>query len=117
MITESWYKSSGKEHNVEVTSTQGGRSLGKEYRTVSKPSPDPVDNWIARADSIPKYLDDAIRRKRDKRYSRPCWLVLYLNITEWDIRQSETEQMIANTKTRYANAFEAIFVLWKRRLY
>ena len=53
-------KSSGKEHNVEVTSTQGGRSLGKEYRTVSKPSPDPVDNWIARADSIPKYLDDTL---------------------------------------------------------
>jgi hypothetical protein len=101
-------KSSGKEHNVEVTSTHGGRLLGKEYRTISKPRLDPVTNWIARADSIPKYLDDAISKKFKKRYSIPCWLVVYLNINEHDIRQSEIEKVIADTKSRYGHPFEAI---------
>jgi hypothetical protein len=110
-------KSSGKQHNVEVTSTHGGRLLGKEYRTTSKPRLDPVTNWIARADSILKYLDDAISKKFKKRYSLPCWLVVYLNINEHDIRQSETEKVIADTKSRYGHSFEAIFVLWKRRIY
>jgi hypothetical protein len=46
-----------------------------------------------------------------------CWLVVYLNISEWGIRQSETEAIIAATKARYADAFEAISFLWKDRSY
>jgi hypothetical protein len=56
-------------------------------------------------------------KKFKKRYSPPCWLVVYLNITEYDIRQSEIEKVIADTKSRYRRGFVAIFVLWKRRLY
>jgi hypothetical protein len=41
-------------HNIEVTSTHGGRKLGEEYRTVKGPTMDPVDNWVARAESIPE---------------------------------------------------------------
>ena len=107
----------GKDHNIEVTSTHGGRRLGKEYREVTGPTRDPVENWIARADSIPKYLDEVIAAKAKKRYSSPCWLVVYLNISEYGIRQKETEAVIAETKARYAPAFQAISVLWKGRVY
>ena len=119
--TEQWpdgyVKISGRAHNVEITSTHGGRRLGEEYRTVSGPTIDPVENWVARAESIPRHLDDVLRSKSEKRYSSPCWLVVYLNISEWGIRQSETEAVIAATKARYTDVFEAISVLWKERFY
>jgi hypothetical protein len=104
-------------YNIEVTSTHGGRKLGQEYRNVMKPTLDPVENWIKRADSIPEYPDEAIGSKSKKNYASPCWLVVYLNISEYDIRQSETEQMIAATKARYSEGFVAISVLWKGKLY
>jgi hypothetical protein len=43
--------------------------------------------------------------------------LVYLNISEYGIRQKETEAVIAEVKTRYGQAFEAISVLWKGRLY
>jgi hypothetical protein len=107
----------GKVHNIEVTSTHGGRPLGLEYREVSGPTMDPVENWVARADSIPKYLDEAVVAKSEKHYSSPCWLVVYLNISEYGIRQKETEAVLEETKARYAPLFEAISVLWKGRIY
>jgi hypothetical protein len=73
-------------HNIEVTSTHGGRKLGKEYRVTNLTTLDPVENWIARADSIPKYLEDAIRQKSEKKYSSPCLLIVYLNINEYGVR-------------------------------
>jgi hypothetical protein len=107
----------GKTHNVEVTSTHGGRRLGEEYRNVSGPTLDPVEDWAARADTIPNFLDEAISKKSKKTYSAPCWLVVYLNISEYGIRQKETEATIAQVKARYASSFEAISVLWKGRPY
>jgi hypothetical protein len=106
-----------KLHNIEVTSTHGGRKLGDEYRAVKGPTMDPVENWVARGESIPKYLDEAIAAKSRKQYGAPCWLVVYLNIGEYGILQKETEAIIAQMKSRYASAFEAISVLWKGRLY
>lgn len=107
--------------NVEVTSTHGGRKLGEEYRktkgTELVVEYDPVEDWVARADSIPEYLDQAIRDKIDMNYSSPCWLVVYLNISEWDIRQEQIRQVIAGTISRYSDQFENISVLWKGRLY
>ena len=97
--------------------THGGRKLGQEYRKVSGPTKDPVENWIARGDSIPKYLDEVIGAKKKKNYASPCWLVVYLNISKYGIRQAETEQVIAATKARYAEGFVAISVLWKGKLY
>jgi len=60
---------------------------------------DPVEDWHARADSIPGYLDTAIRDKVSRygaRYS-DCWLVGYLNIDEGAFRQREIEQVITET--------------------
>jgi hypothetical protein len=78
---------------------------------------DPVEDWEARANSIPKYLDEAISGKTKKNYSSPCWLLVYLNINEYGIRQTETEHVIAATEARHAAAFVNITVLWKGRLY
>jgi hypothetical protein len=114
---DGFIKLQGQTYNVEVTSTHGGRKLGQEYRKVSGPTLDSVKNWVARADSIPKYLDEAISTKRKKNYASPCWLVVYLNINEYDIRQAETEQVIAATKARHAEGFVAISVLRKGKLY
>jgi hypothetical protein len=114
---DGFIKLQGNIHNIEVTSTHGGRKLGQEYRHVKGPTLDPVENWVKRADSIPKYLDEAISGKSQKNYASPCWLVVYLNISEWGIRQIETEQVIAATKARYAARFADISVLWKGKLY
>jgi hypothetical protein len=103
--------------NIEVTSTHGGRKLGDEYRNPLDWRFDPWENWEARANAIPKYLDDAIGGKSKKHYSSPCWLVVYLNINEYGIRQNETEQVIAATKARYEAAFVDITVIWKGKLY
>jgi hypothetical protein len=114
---DGFVKLSSQIHNVEVTSTHGGRKLGKEYREISGARLDPVNDWVARADSIPKYLDEVIRAKIEKKYSSPYCLVVYLNISEYGIRQRETEQVIAATKARHSKAIKELFVLWKERLY
>jgi hypothetical protein len=44
------------------------------------------------------------------------WLVVYLNISEWGIRQAESEIVIEQTKHRYADSFDQLFVLWKDKL-
>jgi hypothetical protein len=107
----------GKIHNIEVTSTHGGRRLGEEYREVKGPTMDPVEDWVTRAASIPRYLHEALGAKKSKHYSAPCWLVVYLNISEYGIRQQETEATIAQVKACYGSSFEAISVLWKARVY
>jgi hypothetical protein len=104
---------------VEVTSTHGGRKLGEEYREPRGMRFDPVEDWHARADSIPGYLDGAIRNKVGRyggRYS-DCWLVVYLNIDEWGVRQQEVEQVITEIMIRYCDHFREISVLWKGKLY
>jgi hypothetical protein len=58
-----------------------------------------------------------VRAKSQKHYGSSCWLVVYLNISEYGIRQKETEEVIALVKAPYAMSFEAISVLWKGRLY
>jgi hypothetical protein len=103
--------------NIEVTSTHGGRKLSDEYRHPWGWRHDPVEDWETRANSIPKYLGEVISGKSKKNYSSPCWLVVYLNISEYGIRQTETEQVIAAAKARYAAAFVDIAVLWKGKLY
>jgi hypothetical protein len=104
---------------VEVTSTHGGRKLGEEYREPRGMRFDPVEDWHARADSIPGYLDTAIREKVSRYGARycDCWLVVYLNIDEWGVRQREIEQVIAEMMIRYSDHFREISVLWKGELY
>jgi hypothetical protein len=107
----------GQVYNIEVTSTHGGKKLGKEYRGITGPTLDPVENWMKRADSIPKHLSEAIERKSKKHYGSPCWLVVYLNINEYGIRQKESELAISAAKAPHLANFVDITVLWKGRPY
>lgn len=114
--TEQWpdghVVAADKTHKVEITSTHGGRKLGQEYRGIQTMRMDPVENWVARANSIPDHLRRVIEAKAKKNYGSPCWLIVYLNINEWGIRQAETETAIEATKANFSNSFEAISVLW-----
>jgi hypothetical protein len=114
---DGYVKFRGQIYNIEVTSTHGGRLLGQEYKGISGPTLDPIENWIERANSIPKYLDEAIGGKVKKKYASPCWLVIYLNINEYGIRQSEIKQIIVETKGRYSDHFVEISILWKGELF
>ena len=44
------------------------------------------------------------------------WLVIYLNMSEWGIRQAETELAIAQIKQQNAESFDQLFVIWKDKL-
>ena len=113
---DGYVKIAGKIQNLEITSTHGGRKLGDEYQGVKRVQMDPVENWIARAESIPHYLREAIDGKRKKNYGSSCWLVVYLNINELGIRQAGVESAIEAVKAEFAASFEAISVLWKAKL-
>ena len=106
-------------HNIEITSTHGGRKLSDEYRNVDPELKfDPVEDWIARAESAPKYLEKAITTKVKKHYGSDCWLVVYLNTGgDYGIRQKQTAQAIASVKASYVARFEAISVYWNGKFY
>ena len=104
-------------HNIEVTSAHGGRKLGEEYRGTKPPIHDPVSNWVARANSLARYLDEAIAAKRKKSYGSACWLIVYLNINWPYILRTETEEAIRAIKAHHAASFEAISVMWDQKVY
>jgi hypothetical protein len=54
--------------NVEVTiALTAGRKLGDEYKPgPNKPTLDPVDNWVERAEGIPAAFEKAIEKKLAK---------------------------------------------------
>ena len=100
------------------------RKMAEEYRTNNGIEDDPVEDWVARADAIPEALEVAIRKK----IAKPAMaggggggggggLVIYLNLNDYGIRQQQTELVIAQLKQKYANAFDALFVLWKDKAY
>jgi hypothetical protein len=93
-----------------------GRKMWDEYQPNAKPEHDPVHNWIKRANAIPGALEKAITDKLARRYSSRMWLVVYLNINDWGIRQAETERAIAEIKQRRAESFDQLFVIWKDKL-
>jgi hypothetical protein len=110
----------GKIENVEVTAAHlPGRRMWDEYKPGEKfvVEEDPVEDWVARAEAIPAALDGAISNKKKKRHGNKMWLVVYLNISEWGIRQAETELAIAQIKSLYADSFDQLFVLWKEKLF
>jgi hypothetical protein len=63
---DGYVKIGRRTHNVEITSTHGGRKLGDEYRGVKSVKMDPAEKWVARAESIPHYLEEAISAKSSR---------------------------------------------------
>jgi hypothetical protein len=108
------------ELNIEVTTAHSpGRRLGAEYRFEGRMQQhhDPGEDWIERAESIPAQLDKVVSAKVEKHYASPFALVVYLNISEYGIRQAETEQAIAAIKDRYGPKFEHLWILWKGKVF
>jgi hypothetical protein len=106
------------EQKIEVTCALfPGRHLGAEYRFEGPMQYDPVENWIERAESIPVALEKAVRAKVEKRYASPFALAVYLNISEYGIRQAETEWAIANIKSSYGASFQRLWILWKDKVF
>jgi hypothetical protein len=107
----------GEIKNVEVTiALTEGRRMWAEYQFEGECERDSVENWSERAKEIPAALEKAIKDKVEKHYGSKAWLVVYLNIDEYGIRQVETQQAIRDTKQRYIDSFDGLFVLWKDRL-
>jgi hypothetical protein len=102
-----------------------GRRRGDQYRERDRrrgPSgilvePDPVENWIKRAEQAPSALRLAAEKKLGKRYGARAGLVVYLNISEYGIRQPEIEGCMAEALAPAGDAFESVWVLWKARAY
>jgi hypothetical protein len=81
--------------SVEVTSTHGGRQLGREYRDFREPQCDSPKNWEKRVEQIPVELEKAIEAKLRKHYGSPMWLLVYLNISiPYPVRRAETEAFV-----------------------
>lgn len=103
----------GEIKSIEITEVMElTRRRGDELKN---PGPavqmDPGENWVARAEAIPAALRAAVERKVKNRYGSSATLLVYLNISEWGIRQKETEQIIAEVKAEHASSFEQIVVL------
>jgi hypothetical protein len=117
---DGYVKIGDKVENVEATiAMMPGRQMWDEYQ----PSDGelilehvPVEDWEKRAEAILHALEKAINDKIQKRYSSKMWLVVYLNIGSWGIRQAEIECSIAEIKQRYEASFDGLFVLWNDKL-
>jgi hypothetical protein len=98
------------------------RRRGDEYREAgpqgtSEWKMDPVENWIERAEEAPSAIQRVAIAKARKGYSRSARLVIYLNIADYDIRQKEIEAAMADSTEPAKEAFDQVWVLWKRQLY
>jgi hypothetical protein len=106
------------EIEVEITEVlQPGRRRGDEYRKAT-----PRSNWgpndpLAIAEKIPAALDEGIKKKVDKNYAGNPILLVYLNMNEFGLLQMQTEDAITSAKAKYAQHFQEICVIWRRRLY
>ncbi len=94
------------------------RRRGVEYREcIGEVEDDPVEDWIARAEQAPAWLEAACRKKAGKRYSGRANLIIYLNLSEYGIRQAEVEACFPSATEAVKDAFEAAWVPWKKRAY
>jgi hypothetical protein len=94
------------------------RRRGHEYRTrQGELLHDPVENWVARAEDAPSWVESACRRKVNKCYAQKTNLVVYLNMNEFGIRQDEVENAFPRATAVAKDNFDCVWVLWKNRTY
>lgn len=94
------------------------RWRGDEYRDSSgQIEDDPVEDWIARANEAPAWLEAACQKKAAKRYGARANLVIYLNLGEYGIRQKEIESCFPGATGSVKDSFDAVWVLWKKLAY
>ncbi len=97
------------------------RKRGEEYRSASDAGfpveDDPVEEWAERANLVPQAITAAVLKKARKKYSKKVNLLIYLNISEYGIRQSEIEFSFGSSIASADEYFTDIWVLWKDRVY
>ncbi len=76
-----------------------------------------MEDWAACAEQAPAWLEAACRKKAGKLYGGRTNLVIYLNLSEFGIRQSEVEACFPSATEAVNDTFEAVWVLWKKRAY
>ena len=76
-----------------------------------------MEDWIARVEQAPAWLEAACRNKADKRYGARANLVIYLNLSEYGIRQTEVGSSFLSATSAVKDSFDAVWVLWKERAY
>jgi hypothetical protein len=102
-----------------------GRRRGDEYRVSEKRQADggaiveddPIEDWIARADQVPAALSAVVTTKIGKLYAGHAGLLLYLNISEFGVRQREIEAAMLPAIAPALPHFQRVWVLWKAQLY
>ena len=109
----------GRQHNVEATEAQmPGRRRGDEYRAdrprVGDGGPRAWDRVEA---AVPGVLANAILKKAAKNYSEPSLLVVLLTIPDYGARHAEIEAHIGNCHFDQRSRFEAVYIIWKNKLY
>lgn len=119
---DGWVRlTSGKELPVEVTEVlEPGRRRGDEYKEGQLPGRVHVtdEKFEARIQTIEPQLERAIESKVGK-YQPPPLLLVYLNIADHERAQKEIEAAVAKLKTKHADSFNGIHVIWgtKPKLY
>ncbi len=101
------------------------RKRGQEYQEAEERvgqnslyvEDDPVENWIARAETAPEALRIAAERKAGKAYASKAQLLIYLNISEFGIRQEEIEGCFLKSTKPAKDAFITVWILWKATAY
>lgn len=94
------------------------RRRGHEYKKgLNGIQDDPVEDWIARAEQAPVWIEKASRKKADKKYAQRTNLVIYLNLSDYGIRQTEVESCFRSATESARVSFDSIWILWKKKAY
>lgn len=95
------------------------RRRGDEYteEEIDKVRFNPIENWIADAEAAPGWIRRACERKVAKRYAGRAHLVIYLNMSEFGVRQKETEACFFDATQPAHGVFESVWLLWNGKAY
>ena len=123
LIADSWpdfeLKIDGRIEAFEaVEADNPQRRRGDEYRRRNGAiQHDPAEDWVARAEQAPFWIETACRKKVDKRYGARANLIIYLNLSEYGIRQKEVETTFASKTAIAKDSFDSVWILWKKQAY
>jgi hypothetical protein len=109
----------GQIHRFEATEADNpSRRRTDEYRNSADGLKDyPVEEWIANADSAPRWLEFACQKKAAKKYSSYVSLVIYLNLVEFGIRHKEVISSFPQATAAAHESFHEVWILWNGRAY
>jgi hypothetical protein len=111
-LNDGQFRNAGETVDIEVTEVmEPGRKRGDEYRCqADQQSIRHFDPYLG--ETIANELAKRIKKKADKGYPTKPVLLVYLNISNGGRLGGEVETAIKGLRTKYANTFREICVLW-----